>query len=196
MGHPYSWANVPRDLMPLFSEQIDPKTKYHFMAEAIAEAHKSSLQPTVGAVIVRNDQIIGRGHREVVKLTETPPRWRVTHAEQAALRNVAGDPSGATLYVTLEPCAERFQGRTVEAAEVCSALIPRTGIITVVIGLVDRDPMTCGKGLQRLDKAGIRLEYAYHGLEQELIALVGEGEFGVLRPGVPDIIRKWLTKWF
>lgn len=164
------------------------------MAEAIAEARKSSLQPTVGAVIVADHQVIGRGHRELVKIRETPPLWRVTHAEQAALRSVTGDPSGATLYVTLEPCAERFQGPTVEAAEVCSVIIPRAGISTVVIGLVDRDPMTCGKGLQRLNKAGVRLEHAYHGLEQELIALIGKGEFGVLRPGVLGSIRKWLSK--
>ncbi|MEN8131003.1 MAG: deaminase [Pseudomonadota bacterium] len=194
--HPYSWTNVPSDLRSLFSEQIAADTKHHFMAEAIAEAGKSNLQPTVGAVIVRDHQIIGRGHREVVKLREAPPLWRVTHAEQAALRSVAGDPSDATLYVTLEPCAERFQGRTVETAEVCSVIIPRAGISTVVIGLVDRDPMTFGKGLQRLNKAGVRLEHAYHGLEQELIALVGGGEFGVRRPKVPNIIRRWLNKWF
>ncbi len=182
--------------MALFSEQIETETKYRFMAEAIAEARKSSLPPTVGAVIVRDNQIIGRGHREVVKLREAPPLWRVTHAEQAALRGIAGDPSGATLYVTLEPCAERFQGQTVENAETCSLLIPRMGITTVVVGLVDRDPMTCGKGLKRLDKAGVRLEHAYYGLEHDLIALVGEGEFGVLRLDFLDAIGRWLAKWF
>lgn len=195
-GHPYAWANVSSDLMTLFSEQIPPEIKRRFMAEAIFEARKSSLHPTVGAVIVKDHQIIGRGHREVIKLREAPPLWRVTHAEQAALRSVAGDPSGATLYVTLEPCAERFQGRTVETAEVCSVIIPHAGISTVVIGLIDQDPMTCGKGLQRMNKAGVRLEYAYHGLEQELITLVGEGGFGVRRAKVPHIIRRWLNKWF
>ncbi|MCP4406948.1 MAG: hypothetical protein GY807_04155 [Gammaproteobacteria bacterium] len=195
-GHPYAWVNVASELKTLFSEQIPPEIKRRFMAEAIAEARKSSLHPTVGAIIVKDHQIIGRGHREVIKLREAPPLWQVTHAEQAALRSVAGDPNGATLYVTLEPCAERFQGRTVETAEVCSVIIPRAGISTVVIGLIDRDPMTCGKGLRRLNKAGIRLEHAYSGLEQELIALVGEGEFGVLRPNVLGFIQKWFTKWF
>lgn len=179
--------------MTLFTEQIDPTIKHDFMAEAITEARKSGLLPTVGAIIVKDDQIIGRGHRKVEKLRETPPLWRITHAEQAALQNVEGNPSGATLYVTLEPCAGRYHGPTVEAAEVCSVIIPRAGISTVVIGLVDQDPMTLGKGLRRLSKAGVRLEYCYHGLEYELVELVGDGQFGVLRLNVLAVLRKWIT---
>lgn len=193
--HPYSWAHVPSELLSLFSKQIDPETKRYFMAEAIAEARKSSLRPTVGAVIVSDNKIIGRGHRKVKKLREVPPLWRVTHAEQDALQNVAGNVKGATLYVTLEPCVGRYQGPTVEAAEVCSVIIPRYGIATVVIGLVDRDPMTFGKGLKRLKKAGVRLEYAYQGLESELVELIGDGRFGNLQLKFLAALRKWLTKW-
>lgn len=166
--------------MPLFSEQIDPATKHDFMAAAIAEARQSNLYPTVGAVVVKDGKIIARGYRTVKKIREVPPRWRVRHAEQIALKSAGANAEGATLYVTLEPCAERYQGATVEPAEVCSKLIPRAGIACVVIGLVDHDPMTCGKGLKRLHAAGIRLEYIYDGLEQDLLALVGEGHFGVL----------------
>ena len=192
--HPYSWAHVPSEMMSLFSEHIDPAIKHRFMTEAIAEARKSSLRPTVGAVIVRDDKIIGRGYRKVEKLREAPPLWRVTHAEVAALQSVEENADGATLYVTLEPCAERFQGATVEAAEVCSAVIPQAGIASVVIGLIDRDPMTNGKGLQRLRKQDIRLEYAYQGLEHELIELVGDGQFGVLPPTMPSVIYRWITQ--
>ena len=162
------------------------------MAQAVAEARKSGLIPTVGALIVKDNRIIGRGHRTVEKLRELPPLWRVIHAEQAALQNAAEDPNGATLYVTLEPCAGRYQGPTVEPAEVCSILIPRAGISTVVIGLVDQDPMTLGKGLKRLSEAGVRVEFCYHSLETELLELVGDGRFDVLRPRLLAMLRKWI----
>lgn len=184
-NHPYAWVNVDPELMTLFTDTIDHTVKHDFMAAAIAEARRSSLYPTVGAVVVKDNKIIGRGCRTVEKLREAPPRWQVRHAEQIALQSVGEQARGATLYVTLEPCAERFQGSTVEPSEVCSALIPRAGIECVVIGMVDHDPMTCGKGLARLHAAGIRLEYTYAGLEHELLELIGDGHFGVLPAHVP-----------
>ncbi len=192
--HPYSWAHVPSELMSLFTEKIDPETKQYFMTEAIVEARKSSLRPTVGAVIVKDNKIIGRGHRKVQKLRKDPPLWRVIHAEQAVLQSVAENVNGATLYVTIEPCAGRYEGPAVEAAEVCSVMIPRSGISTVVIGLVDRDPMTFGKGLKHLRKAGVWLEHAYHGLEFELVELIGDGRFDAPRFSILAAIRKWLTQ--
>ncbi len=193
--HPYSWAHVSSEIMMLFTDQIDATVKHDYMAEAIAEAHKSGVIPTVGAIIVKDGEIIGRGHRKIEKLREAPPLWRITHAEQLALQNVIGNPRGATLYVTLEPCAGRYQGPSVEAAEVCSVIIPRAGIATVVIGLVDQDPMTRGKGLMRLNKAGVRLEYSYHGLEHQLLELIGDGQFGVVRSKYLAAIRHWLSAW-
>lgn len=184
-NHPYAWANVAPELLSLFSETIDPTRKHQFMAAAITEARRSSLYPTVGAVVVKDGEIVGRGYRRVEKTREAPPHWRVQHAEQIALQCAGASAQGATIYVTLEPCAERYQGTTVEPAEVCSALIPKAGIAGVVIGLVDKDPMTCGKGLKRLQAAGIRLEYSYAGLETELLELVGDGRFGVLPAHVP-----------
>ncbi|MGI9286750.1 MAG: deaminase [Pseudomonadales bacterium] len=185
INHPYAWENVAPELMGLFSEQIDPATKHRFMTAAIAEARQSSLYPTVGAVVVKDGEIVGSGCRRVDKILEAPPHWRVQHAEQIALQRAGTNAQGAILYVTLEPCAARYQGATVEPAEVCSALIPPAGIECVVIGLVDHDPMTCGKGLKRLQAAGIRLEYTYAGLEQDLLELVGDGHFGVLPAHVP-----------
>jgi pyrimidine deaminase RibD-like protein len=165
------------------------------MEQAISEARKSDLRPTVGSVIVKNNRIIACGYRQVKKLRDEPPLWRVVHAEQAALGNAGREVNGATLYVTLEPCAGRYQGPTVEAAEVCSAIIPQAGIATVVIGLVDRDPQTFGKGLRRLHDAGVQLEYAYHGLEYELVELIGDGQFGVMRPKILTMLRKWMKAW-
>ncbi len=181
----YAWANVAPELTSLFSAEIDSATKHKFMAAAIAEARQSSLYPTVGAVVVKDGEIVGRGCRLVEKIREAPPHWRVQHAEQIALQSAGVNARGATIYVTLEPCAERFQGATVEPAEPCSALLPPAGIDCVVIGLIDHDPMTCGKGLKRLRAAGIRLEYAYAGLEPDLLELVGDGRFGVLPAHIP-----------
>ena len=182
---PYAWSNVAPKLLPLFSEKINPATKLKFMAAAISEARQSKLYPTVGAVIVNNNEIVGRGYRQVEMTCESPPHWKVQHAEQIALQSAGAKANGATLYVTLEPCAKRYQGPTVEPAEVCSALIPKAGIACVVIGLVDKDPMTCGKGLKRLQAAGVRLEFAYAGLEPDLLELVGDGHFGVLPKNLP-----------
>ena len=123
-----------------------------------------------------------------------PPLWRVTHAEQDVLQSLGRSVNQAILYVTLEPCAGRYQGPSVERAQVCSLLIPRSGIATVVIGLVDQDPMTFGKGLKQLSHAGVRLEYYYHGLEHELVELIGDGQFGRLRFKT-NVISKWLHKW-
>lgn len=184
-SHPYAWTNVAPELLSLFSAQIDSEIKRSFMATAIAEARQSSLYPTVGAIVVKDGEIVGRGCRRVDKIREAPPHWRVQHAEQIALQSAGANARGATLYVTLEPCAERYQGATVEPAEVCSALIPRAGIECVVIGLIDHDPMTCGKGLKRLHAAGIRLEYTDGSLEPHLLELVQGGHFGVLAANVP-----------
>ncbi len=193
--HPYSWANVPSEFLSLFSEKIPPATKLDFMAQAIIEARKSNFLSTVGSVIVKNNKIIARGHRQVKKLRDVPPLWRMIHAEQAALGKAGKKANGATLYVTLEPCAGRFEGPTVESAEVCSAIIPQAGISTVVIGLVDRDPKTCGKGIRSLHEAGVQLEYAYHGLENELVELIGDGQFGVMRPKILTVLRRWMNVW-
>lgn len=181
--------------MSLFSDKIDPAIKHAFMREAIAEARKSTLRPTVGAVVVRDNKIIGRGHRKVERLREAPPLWRVTHAEQDVLLRLGRNANGAVLFVTLEPCAGRYQGPTVETAQVCSLLIPRSGIATVVIGLVDQDPMTFGDGLRQLSKAGVRLEYFYHGLEEDLVELIGDGQFGRLRFKTSVAISKWISKF-
>ena len=53
--------------MALFTDRIDTSIKHDFMAEAIKEARKSGLVPTVGAVIVKNGKIISRGHRKTKK---------------------------------------------------------------------------------------------------------------------------------
>ena len=97
--------------------------------------------PAVGCVIVRDGRIIGRGW--------TAPGGR-PHAEMQALTQ-AKDARGATVYVTLEPCAHH--GKTPPCAE---ALI-KAGVARVVAAIADADPRVSGKGFAMLQEAGIEV---------------------------------------
>lgn len=118
-----------------------------FLARALELAAKgvgrTSPNPAVGAVIVRNGRVIGEGfHR----------RAGLPHAEIEALRKVSGTARGATIYVTLEPCSHH--GRTPPCAD---ALIA-AGITRVVVGMVDPNPLVRGRGIRRLRRAGIEVK--------------------------------------
>src|SRR6185295_8818327 len=79
---------------------------------------QTSPNPIVGAVLVKDDRVIGEG------VTQPPGQ---AHAERMALADCTEDPAGATLYVSLEPCAN--QGRTPP----CTDAILEAGIARVVI---------------------------------------------------------------
>lgn len=99
--------------------------------------------PMVGAVIVKDDRIIGEGyHTSYGKL----------HAEREALAACSEDPEGATIYVTLEPCSHH--GKQPPCAD---ALVER-GIARVVVGSRDPNPKVAGKGNARLRAAGIEVQ--------------------------------------
>src|SRR6516165_8007907 len=97
---------------------------------------KTSPNPMVGAVLVKQGKIIGRGwHRRSGK----------PHAEIEAIRNAHKTGSkvkGATLYVTLEPCCT--YGRTPP----CTSAIIDAGIKKVIVGAIDPNPQHCGKALR------------------------------------------------
>ena len=119
------------------------------MHEALALARMgwglTSPNPMVGAVIVRDGEIIGRGYH--CKAGEA-------HAEINALRDVAKhgiDPAGSTMYVTLEPCSTH--GRTGP----CTEAIKKAGIRRVVIGALDPNPKHSGAGVELLREAGIEV---------------------------------------
>jgi len=99
--------------------------------------------PAVGCVIVKDGAVVGRGW--------TQPGGR-PHAETEALARADGRARGATVYVTLEPCAHH--GRTPPCAE---ALI-RAGVARVVSALEDPDPRVAGQGHGLLRAAGIAVE--------------------------------------
>src|SRR5438874_1497418 len=116
------------------------------MQEALQLAEKgrgfTSPNPAVGAVIVRDGAVVGRGFHT----------WAgIDHAEIVALREADESARGATLYVTLEPCSHH--GRT----EPCVKAIIEAGIARVVAALEDPNPQVRGQGFARLRAAGIEV---------------------------------------
>ena len=120
-----------------------------FMREALALARRgralASPNPMVGAVLVRDGEIVGRGYHTYAGLR---------HAEILALEEAGERARGATLYINLEPCAH--QGRTPPCAD---ALI-LAGIARVVAPIADPNIHVRGAGFQRLHEAGIEVEMA------------------------------------
>jgi diaminohydroxyphosphoribosylaminopyrimidine deaminase/5-amino-6-(5-phosphoribosylamino)uracil reductase len=98
--------------------------------------------PLVGAVIVKDNRIIGEGYHEY---------FGGAHAEVNAFKNAKEDVEGATMYVTLEPCSH--YGKTPP----CAHAIVRNKISKVVIGMVDPNPIVAGRGIEILRNNGIEV---------------------------------------
>lgn len=111
---------------------------------------KTSPNPIVGAVIVKNGAVIGEGWHE---------KYGGCHAEINAFKNSTEDVEGATLYVTLEPCSH--YGNTPP----CAYEIVKKKIKSVVIGMRDPNPIVSGKGIEILKNASIDVIYGV--LEKE-----------------------------
>lgn len=101
----------------------------------------SRPNPAVGALVVRQGVVVGRGW--------TQPGGR-PHAEAMALAQAGDSARGATVYVTLEPCAHRS-----ERGPACADLLAAAAPARVVVGMQDPDPRTAGQGMDRLRGAGI-----------------------------------------
>lgn len=118
----------------------------YFMGIALEEARKglgrTSPNPCVGAVIVKDGNEISRGYH---KKAGTP------HAEVHALNKAGSAAEGATMYVTLEPC--NHTGRTPP----CSHAVAAAGIKRVVIGMTDPNPLVSGSGIDYLADHGIEI---------------------------------------
>lgn len=123
------------------------KEKYFKLAFELAERGrgKCSPNPFVGAVIVKDDQIIGQGF--------TQP-YGNDHAEVQAIKE-AGNCKDAEMYVTLEPCAHF--GKTPP----CADAIIKAGIKKIYAGIRDPNPLVNGKGFQKLMEAGIEVQTGF-----------------------------------
>ena len=128
--------------------------------------------PAVGAVIVKDGVIVGRGW--------TQPGGR-PHAETEALKRAGKAAQGATLYVTLEPCSHH--GKTPP----CADAIIKAGIARVVSALEDVNPEVAGQGYARLRERGIVVET---GLGAEEAARDHAGHSRRMREGRPQVLLK------
>ena len=143
-------------------------SEYLERALELAEKGRGTTHPNpvVGAVVVAGGEIFGEGWHE---------RGGEAHAEVNALADAGERSRGATMYVTLEPCAH--QGATPPCAD---ALI-QAGVERVVVGQQDPNPDVEGGGLRRLRSAGIEVELA-------------EGELGFRCRQQIEEWRTWVTQ--
>ncbi len=118
-----------------------------YMQEAFALAEKgrgwAHPNPLVGAVLVRDGQVVGRGYH----MGPGQP-----HAEAMALAEAGARAAGATLYCTLEPCDH--QGRTPP----CAAALVAAGIARAVVALRDPNPLVDGRGFAHLSGGGVKVD--------------------------------------
>ena len=126
---------------------IKKEKNTEFMRQALKLAEKgighTSPNPMVGAVVVRDDIVLGRGYYS---------EYGGKHAETQALSEAGDGARGAVLYVTLEPCCH--QGRTPP----CADAIIESGIKQVHVAMIDPDERVSGEGVKRLLASGIGVE--------------------------------------
>ena len=131
--------------------------------------------PAVGCVLVRDARVVGRGW--------TQPGGR-PHAETEALGRAGDEATGATAYISLEPCAHH--GETLPCADALVA----AGIARAVIPLSDPDPRTDGDGIRRLMAAGIDTDV---GICEAEAAELNAGFIRRVRDGRPQVTLKLAT---
>ena len=152
----------------------------YWMNLAMKEAAKGGWSvhpnPMVGAVIVKDERMLGCGYHHGAGQP---------HAEVEALKDAAArheDVRGSTIYVTLEPC--NHFGRTPP----CTEALIAAGITRCVVGTVDTDERVRGAGIARLKAAGIQVDVGF--LETELYAL-NAAFFKRTSTGLPYVTAKW-----
>lgn len=133
---------------------------------------RTSPNPVVGCVLVRDGRVIGEGYHE---------RAGEPHAEVNAVRAAGGDIEGATVYVSLEPCCH--EGRTPPCTELLIAHKPAR----VVVALHDPNPKVCGEGIFALREAGIEVDV---GLLEDEARMLNEPFIKYITRGMPFVIAK------
>ncbi len=135
---------------------------------------QTSPNPIVGAVVVKHGRVIGEG------ITQPPGE---AHAERMALGACEEDPAGATMYVSLEPCAH--QGRTPP----CTEAIVEAGIARVVIASDDPTPKAAGRGPGILRDEGVEVSFV-DGEIAEAARLINQPFRKHARVGRPLVVLK------
>ena len=153
----------------------------NYMAQAIQLARgalgSTSPNPAVGAVLVRDGRVVGRGGT-------LPPGQ--SHAEVVALNEAADLARGSDLYVTLEPCCH--WGRTPP----CTDAVVAAGVSRVVVAANDPNPLVAGKGISALREAGLAVTLLPQDAPERLDAQrLYEGFAKHIRSGMPFVTAKF-----
>ncbi len=152
-----------------------------FMDRAIELARSAlgstSPNPAVGAVLVRDGQVVGQG------ATQPPGQ---DHAEVVALGEAGGEARGASLYVTLEPCCH--WGRTPP----CTRAIIEAGVGQVMVAVTDPNPVVAGNGIAELRDAGIAVSLLYQSMAScNEVRELYEGFAKHIGTGLPYVLAKY-----
>ncbi len=155
-----------------------PHKKFMELAISLARKGIGSVEPNpaVGAVLVKNGRIIGKGWHK---------KFGGPHAEINAIsdcRKKGFNPAGSTMYVTLEPCCHF--GKTPP----CTDAIIKAGVKKVVVAVIDPSPHAKGKGIKLLRKAGVEVQT---GLCKKQAEILNAPFFKNVTAGKPWIIIKW-----
>lgn len=142
------------------------------LARAARGAGRTSPNPMVGALVVRDGRVVGSGYHRAAG---------AAHAEVEALDQAGSASRGATLYVTLEPCAHH--GRTPP----CTDAVIASGISRVVAAMRDPDPRVDGRGFAALRAAGIAVDA---NVLASLAERLNEGFLTRVREGRPFVVLK------
>ncbi len=133
---------------------------------------RTSPNPMVGAVVVRDGEVVGKGFHA---------RAGTPHAEVLALQNAGERARGSTLYVTLEPCCHF--GRTGP----CTEAVIQAGVGRVVAAMADPNPLVAGRGLARLKSAGLEV---HCGVMEEEARKLNEVFIKYITSGMPFVVMK------
>ena len=123
------------------------------IAAARARLGRTWPNPVVGCVVALGDEVLAEA--------ATAPGGR-PHAEEQALDLAGAAARGATVYVSLEPCGERSSG-----AASCSERLAEAGVARVVIAADNPDPLSAGRGVERLKAHGVPVETGFLAEEAE-----------------------------
>jgi diaminohydroxyphosphoribosylaminopyrimidine deaminase / 5-amino-6-(5-phosphoribosylamino)uracil reductase len=159
----------------LAATERDQKHLYRAIELAATAQGRTSPNPLVGAVIVKGGKVIGEGYHEGAG---------EPHAERVALANASEDPAGATMYVSLEPCAH--EGRTPP----CTEAIIEAKLARVVVGSDDPSTKASGRGLGILRDEGIQVDVA-DGEVAEAARLLNQPFRKHARAGRPLVLLKY-----